>query len=426
MAPPGEEARLLPEDDGGAFVTPGPIPLLIVSDAPSSGTGLGRITKDLAVRIHERLPDVCRVATLGYGGPGSAKFEFPQYTIEGMEDFIIPAFPQIWEDFAGRESGVVMTIWDLCRLMWFVQPARCEMLSGYPELRHWLMNPPFRRWGYFPIDAGGPNDKLTFPLHQTLLGFERTLAYGPWAEKVIKHTLGEDESRSRRLDQRPHGIDTTVFYPRGRVHCRFKFGAITGARTLLARPQLGSILHNEVLVGIVATNQVRKDWALGVETAALIAKRRKLRLWIHVDKLEKYWSIPALLADYELLDTAMISLGFLPDEAMAEAYSACDLTLGIGPEGWGFPLAESQACGTPVITGSYAGGSDIVPKEMQVEPIAFRYEGLYSSKRPVFDPADWADRALRFLDERVTLDPQYAWANLWPRWEEWFREGLAA
>ena len=288
------------------------------------------------------------------------------------------------------------------------------------------MNPPFRRWGYFPIDAGGPNDKLTFPLHQTLLGFERTLAYGPWAEKVIKHTLGEDESRSRRLDQRPHGIDTTVFYPRGRVHCRFKFGAITGARTLLARPQLGSIMHNEVLVGIVATNQVRKDWALGVETAALIAKRRKLRLWIHVDKLEKYWSIPALLADYELLDTAMISLGFLPDEAMAEAYSACDLTLGIGPEGWGFPLAESQACGTPVITGSYAGGSDIVPKEMQVEPIAFRYEGLYSSKRPVFDPADWADRALRFLDERVTLDPQYAWANLWPRWEEWFREGLAA
>lgn len=138
-----------------------------------------------------------------------------------------------------------------------------------------------------------------------------------------------------------------------------------------------------------------------------------------------------MLADYELLDRAIVSLGFLPDEAMAEAYSACDLTLGIGPEGWGLPLAESQACGTPVVTGAYAGGSDIVPKEMQVAPVAFRYEGLYSSKRPVFLAEDWARRAVQVLDNRgdigsVGLDPQYDWNNLWPRWEEWLRQGFSS
>lgn len=403
-----------------------PVPLLILSDAPSSGTGLGRITKELATRIHIYMGDACRVATLGYGGPGSRELPFPQYAIEDIGEWIVPALPEVWQDFAGDQKGILFTIWDLSRLMWFAQPARCEMLAGYPVLQQWLLKPPFERWGYLPIDAGGPNGKLTFPLHQTLLGYERLLAYGPWGEEVIAQTLGEEESRKRNLDYRPHGIDTAVFYPRDRGHCRFKFGSITGARTLLNRPQLGSILENEVLVGIVATNQARKDWALGIETAALLAKQRKLRLWIHVDKLEKYWSIPALLADYDLLDKAMISLGFLPDEAMAEAYSACDLTLGIGPEGWGFPLAESQACGTPVVTGSYAGGSDIVPKAMQVDPIAFRYEGIYSSTRPVFNAAHWAARAVQFLDRRVTLDPRYAWENLWPRWEAWFLGGFAA
>jgi len=406
------------------MTVPAPTPLLLVSDAVSSGTGLGRIAKELAVRVHEHLGDVCRLATLGYGGPGSAHFGFPQYTIEGMKDFIVPALPQIWKDFAGEEAGVVLTIWDLSRLMWFALPERCEMLAEFPVLREWLMQAPFRRWGYFPIDAGGPNDKLTFPVHQTLLGYDRALAYGPWAEALLRQTIGEEESRSRQLTWRPHGIDTTIFYPRDRAHCRFKFGAITGARTLPRKPQLGSILPNEVLIGIVATNQARKDWALGIETAALLAKQRKLRLWIHIDILEKHWSIPALLADYGLLDKAIVSLGVLPDDTMAMAYSACDLTLGIGPEGWGFPLAESQACGTPVVTGSYAGGADIVPQEMQIEPVIFRYEGVYGSKRPVFRAEDWVDRAVQFLDKRVSLDPEYDWQNLWPRWEAWFREGL--
>ena len=191
-----------------------PVPLLLISDAPSSGTGLGRITKDLATRIHAHLPDVCRVATLGYGGAGSAKFGFPQYTIEDMKDFIVPGSAQSGEDFAGDQPGIVMTIWDLSRLMWLTQPARCEMLADYPVLWQWLVNSPrFRRWCYFPIDAGGPNGKLTFPLHQTLLGYDRVLAYGPWGEGVIRHTIGEGEARAGRLDQRPHGIDHRGILP---------------------------------------------------------------------------------------------------------------------------------------------------------------------------------------------------------------------
>jgi hypothetical protein len=53
------------------------MPLLILSDAPSSTTGLGRITRDLATRIHANLTEF-RVGCLSYGGPGSLRFGFPE------------------------------------------------------------------------------------------------------------------------------------------------------------------------------------------------------------------------------------------------------------------------------------------------------------------------------------------------------------
>ena len=44
-----------------------PTPLLILSDAPTAGTGLGRITRDIAKRIRADLSDVFEVATLDTG-----------------------------------------------------------------------------------------------------------------------------------------------------------------------------------------------------------------------------------------------------------------------------------------------------------------------------------------------------------------------
>jgi len=404
-----------------------PFPLLILSDAPSASSGLGRICRDLATRIHQNLGDVCRVGVLGYGGPGSCKFGFAQYVIEGMSDWVVPTLPEVWEDFAGEEKGAILSIWDISRLAWYAQPERSAQLAAEPVLRNWLAKAPFKRFGYFPIDAEGPNGKLSFPLRQTLLGFDRVLAYGAWAKDLIERSIGEEEADLRHLDYLPHGIDTSVFYERDRAQCRLKFGSITGARLLINTPQLSSIMESEVLVGIVATNQARKDWALAAEIVAILSHVHKIRLWIHTDTLERNWSIPALLADYSLLDKTMISLGYLSDDSMAQAYSACDVTLGVGAgEGMGYPLLESLACGTPVIHGNYAGGAEVVPYEMRVEPIAYHAEGLYACARPVFKASDWVDRALQFAGQRAHLDPQYDWNNLWPRWQTWLQKGIAA
>src|SRR5882672_8536261 len=94
-----------------------PVPLLIISDAPTAGTGLSRITKDLATRIAVHMPDVFRVATLGYGGPYSRHLPFQQYEMR-MEDWNIHNLPEVWEDHAGAEKGIIFTVWDLSRLLW--------------------------------------------------------------------------------------------------------------------------------------------------------------------------------------------------------------------------------------------------------------------------------------------------------------------
>lgn len=409
----------------GAIVnrmTEKPTPILFISDSPSSSSGLGRICRDITTRVHEHLSDIYRVGVLGWGGPGSRRFGFTNYVIEGMQEWAIPTLPEVWDDFAGNESGIVFTIWDLSRLDWIAQPRLSESsLLKNPALRQWLIKRPFKLFGYAPIDGSGPNDKLSFPLMRTALGFDTLLGYGEFGEDVLRRTIGDEESSKRHLSSIPHGVDRETFYEMHRPLCRHMFFQITGGQQIMK--DSGPVTDDTCLIGICATNQDRKNFALGIETAAIIARDRKVRLWLHTDAYERFWSLPALLVDYGILDRAIISLTQIADEQLAEAFSACDLTLGIGPEGFGLPLAENLACGTPVITGSYAGAADFVPKDMQVDPVAFHYQGSFGTKRPVYNAADWAAKANEWIGKRTSLDPRYDWKNLWiNEWEPWFRE----
>jgi glycosyltransferase involved in cell wall biosynthesis len=350
-----------------------------------------------------------------------------------MSEWILPTLPEIVNDFAGKERCVILFIWDASRLGWFSQPERLasDSLMKFPGLKEWLLKANIEKWLYCPLDASGPNDKLTFPLALTLMGFDRLLAYGPFGEGVIRRTIGDEEADKRHVMWLPHAIDGDTFYELDRKLCRRLFLKHTGAQSMFAMldPKNATtppITEDETVVGICATNQSRKDFPLGLETCAILARNRKLRVWIHCDGLERNWSIPSLLVDYGLIGKELLTLGYLPDSVMAEAYSASDLTLGIGPEGFGFPAAESLACSTPVISGSYAGAADFVPEAFQVEPVAFRYEGSYSCKRPVYNATDWAEKAdhvLRTASRSDTLlGSRYEWKENWKAWEAWFRE----
>jgi glycosyltransferase involved in cell wall biosynthesis len=406
-------------------------PLLIVSDAISGSSGLARIARDLSTRIHENLSDVYRLGVAGYGGVGSRKFPFPQYHLEGVQaDWVLPSLPEIVQDFAGDERCIIFPICDLHRLSWFSQPERLggETLSKYPGLKDWLLRANVSKWLYCPIDSSGPNDKLSFPIALTALGFDRLLAYGEFGEGVLRRSIGDEEADKRHLCHLPHGVDTSVFHEMPRFMSRKLFFQHTGAQTMLAmlgvNPEIKPIADDEVLVGICATNQARKDFPLALETCAILAKDKKIRVWLHIDRLEANYSIPSLLVDFGLLERSVISLNQISDEHMATAYSACDVTLapGLG-EGMGFPIFESLFSGTPCIHGNYGGAPEWMNnQDLLVEPVAYRYEGSYCSKRPVFSAQDWAEKTAAIIGKRMNYPGELDWSNLWPRWEAWFRE----
>jgi len=395
-----------------------PIPILFVSDAVTAETGLARITRDLAVRVHENLPELFRVGSLGYGGPYSRNIPFPQYSMN-MKDWVVFNLVEVWKDFAGTEPGIVFTIWDASRLLWFSRPENCQ--TDY--LRNFLKTPPFKRWGYFPMDATGPNDKLTAVLAHTMEGYDRVLAYSQWAENILRRTLTSRPILDG-LTNLPHGIDTSVFQPRHRIMARHGFGEKLGVRNKKYDKWL-SIPDDAYAIGIVGTNQARKDFGLGIQTVAALAKDRKIFLWIHTDVLERHWSIPALLNDYGILKDSITTTLPLTDEQMAWCYSALDLTLGIGvAEGFGYPIFESLACGTPCVHGNDGGAAEHLPKEMLVEPVATRLEGPYCCQRNVYRAVDWVDK-IKALEpkKRATLPDHLSWNMNWRRWKEWFVKG---
>lgn len=379
-----------------------PKPLLLISDAISCSSGLGRITRDLATLAHEHLSDVYRIGTCGYGGPGSQKFPWPDYHFSAIENWQLPELPQIATDFAGEEELTIMFVWDLSRLGWFADPRQCTI----PGLRRWLETAKIKKWVYHPIDSEGPNGGLSTRLSHTMKGFDRVLDYSAFSCGVTGNT-----------EHLPHGINTSIFKPHDRIESKRNFRKLG----------FQSLTDDSFLVGIVATNQARKDWALGIQTCKILLDRGlDVKVWAHCDVLERFWSLPNLIADYGLAGRVVITDAHFTDEQMAGFYSACDVTLGIGlGEGFGYPIFESLACGVPCIHGNYGGASDHLSWPMLVNASAWRYEGLFCCKRPVFNAESWASKAMDADRHAATLPTYIDWTNLWPEWEKWFRKGLA-
>ena len=388
------------------------VPLLILSDAATSPTGLGRITRELAIRIHEQMQDTFRVATMGVGGAPSRHLPFMQYPVTKMEQYALPELPSVWQDFAGEEEGVVLCIQNAPWVWWLADPT--ALADG--ELKDFLKSKPFKRWIYPPIDGHGPN--FTIPLIKPILSkFDRVLAYTKYGAAVINKTLGVTGTPNL-----PHGLDSSVFYPRDYKEARRTF-----VERILGKPASG-LNPSITLLGVVATNSSRKDWYLALEVCGELLKRGvNVGLWAHTGNFRGHWDIPTLADEFGMTKRIMLSNNRLSDEDLAWAYSALDASLCIGSgEGWGLPITESLACGTPVVHGDYAGGAELTPRNGLIEPAGFHADGYYFIKRPVFRASDWADVVQSYGKGGRGLSllaPYIEWDNAFPEWKKWLKEG---
>lgn len=389
-----------------------PTPLLIISDMPTAPTGLARIAGDLAERIHLRLADTFRVAVCGYGASTSRHIKYPLYPVQKAVDWTLPQLPEVWYDFAGQEYGIIFAIWNASWLDWLVRPDKVLPNSG---LKDFLMEGGIKKWIYAPIDAEGPAGRLPDSQRQILQGFDRVLAYTAFGAQVIANTTGLPTPHL------PHGMDVATFFPGSQAEARERFlPHILSTR--------GRIDPETFLIGAVATNTPRKDWGLCFETCGELLRRgENVGLWVHTDQVQKAgaWDLRMLAEEFGMLNRTIFTNGHVANENLAWGYRACDVVFSIGSgEGWGYCAAEALACGIPTIHGNYAGSTEFIPQQFLVEPVAYRLDGYYGNRRPVFKATDWADKAMFIRGTKAELDPKFSWAGCWPAWEQWLLEGI--
>lgn len=420
-----------------------PIPLLVMADSIAGHSGLGRIARDLTVRIHADLSDTFRVGSFGIGGPiaSSSKFPFFNCSVMRLQQMIPLDLPAVWDDFAGKEKGALLTIQNASWVQYLAQP---DLLPPGHPLRDFLLSQPFKKWLYCPIDGHLPDGTLGHQLAPTLAGFDRVLAYTRYGAEVIEKTLekwgggGQSAVSSavslvslvNTVPNLPHGLDTSIFYPRDRTLARQTFfSRISNGASALP------LKDDQVLVCVTATNTSRKDWGLAFQTCAeLIRRGVNIFLWGHTDCLTApfgHWNLPVLIKQFGMDQRTVLTTARLTDDDMAWAYSAMDAALGVGAgEGWGLPLSEALGCGLPVISGNYAGCTEFVPPNLLVEPTSYCLENPFLMQRPIFSPVAWADKVIEVAtnpayDHRQSLlDPKFEWENCWPAWSEWLLKGV--
>lgn len=396
-----------------------PIPFILHGDAPAQPTGLSRILTDLTARLVAEQDalglDVRTVGWAPYPGlprhgtptPGGATLppgvnvpaaprdvRWPAWVYSDFSSRGAEALSTAYRTWFGNRPGVVLSIWDAARLF---------------EVREAVRALPVQWWGYLPVDAVNIHGTLGGPAAEAVRGLDRVLAYGVFGAAALGRCWG---AAVREVPHLPHGIDPTIFTPE---------------EDGTPRPWGTRLSPHYPTLGVVATNQRRKDWGL---VAAVLAQLPTWQGWWHTNRLVgEDWSLPQLIEDFDLSHRVAVSLS-LNDHQLAAGYRGCMATLAPGRgEGFGYPIVESLACGTPVVHADHGGGADLTPAPWRVTPYTEHLEGVYAELRPLLAPSDVVDT----VEQAAEAPPEgiadyatpYHWPTLWPRWRQWVAEGLS-
>lgn len=201
---------------------------------------------------------------------------------------------------------------------------------------------------WFPVDHSPVPSRVL----DGITGAHMPLSYSKWGRDML-NDIGVPNTYI------PHGVEPTIYrvLPRDQVR-QFK-AQILG-------------IDNGHLSLMVAANKGTPDrkWFQGQLRAwADFAKDKpEARLYLHTDPTTVHGGIdfPAMTAQLGIADRVLYPdryeyrMGY-PPEQMAWLFNAADVYMGAAmSEGFGIPLIEAQACGTPVVTTNFSAMPELV------------------------------------------------------------------
>lgn len=325
-------------------------PILWHSNAPWVGTGYGAQSALFAPLINEQLPYRVTFSAfyglkgsrLGWVSPGGHPYVVYPAGRDAYGNDVIGAHAKHW--FKG-EHGMVITLTD----PWVLEP---KIMARIPTL------------AWTPVD----HDPL---MPRTLDWFRRSGAYALAMSRFGQRVMAESGISAEYV---PHGFDPTIFYPSDRRAARASLG----------------ISQDAFLVAMVAANRgipSRKGFAQAIQAfAEFQEKHPQAVLYLHT-QMESHdgESLHALCAACNvrpmMTDQYGLALG-PPPGLVARIMNAADVLLAPSwGEGFGVPLLEAQACGTPVITTDFSASPEVAPAKAgnwNVQPARREWTGFDS------------------------------------------------
>lgn len=206
----------------------------------------------------------------------------------------------------------------------------------------------------------------------------------PWSVRRATHVLADSESTRRdliRLYDTPEDKITVLY---SGVHERFNM-AIDSAAKKAVREKYN--IGDEPFVFTVSTLQPRKNHQLLVRSFRAVAEQTDYNLiiagghgWLYEKLLEE--------VDRQKLRGRVRFIGFVDDDDLPPLYNTASLF--VFPslyEGFGLPLLEAMACGTPVISSNTSSLPEVAgDAAVQISP---------------HDEAAWTDAMLHVIDDTV-------------------------
>jgi glycosyltransferase involved in cell wall biosynthesis len=304
------------------------------SNAPFVSTGYGNQTRLFAPRLVAAGHDVAIQAFYGLNGGVLKLGDIP--ILPGS--FHAYGQDRLYADAVRFGADVVITLIDA----WVLDP---DILSEHGV----------RFCPWFPVDME--------PVPQAVL---RVVAKS-W-QPIVYSKFAVEQCQRFNIEPAyvPHGVDTGIFCPGDKAAARERVG----------------VPADGMLVGMVAANKgnpSRKSFHEAYRAfAELHEKHSDAWLYVHTHmgqestgvnlvELSEVLGIKdrVIYCDQYLFDTGQFS-----DEHMADVYRAMDVLLSPSMgEGFGIPILEAQACGTPVLVGDWTSMSELcwagwkVPKE---------------------------------------------------------------
>ena len=300
------------------------------SVAPWAPTGYGQQTALFAPKL-AGLPDVDLAISTGFGLNG-ARLNWGGLTVYPGDDWNRTAHQWAVHHGAG-EPCTVITLMDV----WPLDLDIFAAIEKQGRLASWC-----------------PVDHKPVPWGVTRF-FEAT-----GARPIAMSRFGESELRDAGFDPLyvPHGVDTAMYEPKDR----------TDLRDMLKIPQ------DAFVVGMVANNQgqalPRKAFPEAFSAFSLFREQHEdAILYLHTEmtgfrngldlgRLAERSEIP--LESLKVTDPVLMDYG-IPPGVMAGLYNVFDVLLSPSyGEGFGIPIMEAQACGTPVIVTDWTAMPELV------------------------------------------------------------------